>query len=168
MSYADKIKTHVDTFLSQTGLDAALTHPSTFGDLDEQVAPGELSEMAQGVAAQREFTGAMLAEAERTQAMIDAILKAIQEDFDTELANSLADNANKLISRGWAIDERRANAKLSLADRMIDKRAAEMQRDRMDMYVKLLRAAYNEWRATEFAIDRIVRITNLRLNISEV
>lgn len=168
IDYIEQIKPLVDTFVSQEALEGALTPVEVFRGHEDFFSPTELGEEAQQVAASREFVAEILSEGHRILSICDTIFDSIDEEYRDALNVRLADRANYLIAKGYAMDERRADAKTFLIHDRIQVRAVKMQRDRLATFVTILDGLHREWRATEFTIDRLVRITNLRLAISEV
>ncbi len=167
IDYIGQIKPLVDTFVSQEYLDDALKPVSVFQHVD-MLSPTEMGEQAQRVAAQREFVAEILSEGRRILSVCNTIYETIEAEYQDAMDVQLSEQAGYLIARGYAMDERRADAKTRLVGQMIEVRAVKMQKDRQAVYVKLLDDIHYEWRASEFTLDRLVRITNLRLTLSEV
>lgn len=164
---AERIQGHVDEFIA--GLAAeTLEPPEVFRDRDQQATPSLLQEWARFVASQREFVAEGLQEARRTLDVVDAMMKVTEGDHEDKLNEKLAEDAATLINRGFAAQERMAHAKLSLVEDRVDLRGAIMQRDRLASTVQQLEHCHREWRAAEFTIDRMVRLTQLRLQLSEL
>ena len=164
---ADRIKGHVDEFMDKTPAEAAMP-PEVFRDRDQQATPSLLQEWAQYVASQREFVAEHLQMGRGQLLLVDSLLKVATGDHDDRLNAKLADDAGILINRGFAAQERMAHAKVSLVGGRVDLRAAEIQRDRLKTMVDQLEHVHREWRAAEFTIDRMVRLTQLRLQLSEL
>jgi len=164
---APRVQGHVDEFLN--GMPAEATDPpQVFRDRDQQATPSLLQEWAQYVASMREFVAEHLQAGRHQLALVDALLKVGTGDHEDQLNGKLSEDAGALINRGFAAQERMAHAKVSLVEGMVDLRAAEMQRDRLKATVDQLDHCHREWRAAEFTIDRMVRLTQLRLQLSEL
>lgn len=168
IDYIGQIKPLVDTFVSQESLESALEPVEVFQGQVDFDSPTELGEQAQRVAAQREFVAGILSEGRRILSVCDTIYESIDAEYQDALNVRLSEQAGYLIARGYAMDERRADAKTKLVGEMIQVRAVKMQRDRLATFVRLLDDNHREWRSNEFTLDRLVRITNLRLALSEV
>ncbi len=165
---AAKVKGHVDEVFEIAGIDQTIAVPRVFQDRDQQAAPSQLQEWAQYVASNREYVSEHLQAAQHTLALVDAMLEAAEGDAEDRLQERLSENAPILINRGFAAQERMAHAKVSLVERSVDLRAARVQRNRLSALVGQLKMAHGEWRAAEFTLDRMVRLTTLRLQLSEV
>lgn len=165
--YAPRVKAAVDAFLESEMLDAALEPVRVFSDRDDLDSPTVLTEEAQRVAAQREFVAEVLGEAARTLGYVSDVTDIVEGEYNDGLDRKLSENAGRLISKGFAIDERRAEARMAMIQEAVDLRACELQRNKMKSYERQLRDIHSEWRAAEFTIDRLVRITNVRLAIGE-
>lgn len=162
------IKQQVDEIFGMTGLTEALTVPKIFQDSDPQGwSPTALAETAHEVAARREFCAAVLGEARHTLDLVTAMQGALEAGVEDQVDASLQGNAARLINLGQAAQERMATAKLSQIEPMVEVRAAKLQVDRLHAMERQLDLAHREWRATEFALDRIIRLTQLRLALSE-
>ena len=162
------IKEQVDQIFGMVGLNEALAMPTTFQDSDRAtVSPGALADMSHEVAAKREFCAAVLGEARHTLDLVTAMQAALEAGVDDQVQLSLQSNAARLINLGHAAQERAASAKLSQIEPMVEVRAAKLQVDRLHAMERQLDLAHREWRATEFALDRIIRLTQLRLALSE-
>jgi hypothetical protein len=162
-----KIKTEVDVAMDNPNLEEAKKAPAVFRDRDQQAAPSQLAEWATYIAARREFVAEVMQSASHTLALVDVMLEALRESNDDELNAKLAENAPALINRGFAAQERMAHAKVSLVEASVDYRAAKMQRDRLAATVKQIEHVHREWRNAEFTLDRMIRLTQLRLQMSE-
>jgi hypothetical protein len=145
-----------------------LVAPEVFRDRDQLASPSDLGEWAMYVAAQREFVAEHLQEARHTLDLITAMQRVLAEETDDDLQVKLSEDAPVLINRSFAAQERMAHAKVSQVDRMVVVRAGQLQVDRLSAMVRQLDHVHREWRAAEFTIDRLVRITQMRLTISEV
>jgi len=168
VDYLGQIKPLVDAFVSQDSLAGALTPVEVFRGHEDFFSPTELGEEAQQVAASREFVAEILTDGHRILSICDTILGSVEEEYQDAYHAMLAERATYLIASGYAMDERRADAKTRLVADSIQVRAVKMQRERLATFVTILEEIHREWRATEFTIDRLVRLTNLRLTISEV
>ncbi len=167
MSIADKIKTQVDAVFANPNLAPAVAAPEVFRGHDQQAAPSQLQEWAMFVASQREFVAEMLQEAAHTLKLVDAIITVTAAEAGDELDAKLSTDAAILVNRGFAAQERVAHAKVSQVQRMVDLRAAQMQRERLGAVVQQLEHVHREWRSAEFTLDRFIRLTQLRLQMSE-
>lgn len=163
----DKIKTQVDQVFADPNLAAAITPPNVFRGHDQQASPTQLGEWAQFIAAQREFVAEVLQTARHTLDLVTTMQEALSADAEDRLDERLSDDAGVLINRGFAAQERKAHAKLSQAERTVQVRAGKLQVDRLAAMVRQLEHVHREWRAAEFTLDRMIRITNLRMALSE-
>lgn len=163
----DLMKDHVDDIYSATGIDEALEAPSVFRDADQMVSPSQLGEWAQYVASQREYVAEFLQEAQLKLAIVTAMQKALKDDIEDRIDTRLSEDAATLLNRGFAAQERKAHAKLSQADHMVEVRAGNLQLERLQAKVKELEHVHREWRSAEFTIDRMIRVTQLRLQLAE-
>ena len=165
---SERIKEQVDQVFAMSGLLDTLEPPKVFQGHDQQATPSQLGEWAQFVAARREFVAERLQEARHTLDLVTAMQRAVAEELDDSLQEKLSDDAPVLVNRGFAAQERMAHAKLSQAESTVRVRAGQLQVDRLNAMVRQLDHVHREWRAAEFTLDRMVRITNLRLAISEI
>jgi len=158
----------VDAIYGRPGLAKALEPPAIFRDRDQQQAPSQLGEWAAFVASQREFMAEELQAARYTLDLVTVIADVLGEDVEDKLDAELSRSAGRLINLGHAWQERRAAANLSLLESRVELRGERMQVSRLDATVRQLDHLHREWRAAEFTIDRMIRVTNLRLAMSEV
>ncbi len=163
-----RVKKMVDEIYARPGLLKALEPPAIFRDRDQQAAPSQLGEWAQFVAASREFMSEELQAARYALDLVTVITDVLAEDVEDLLDKELAQSAGRLINLGHAWQERRAAANLSLLERRVELRGERMQVSRLAATVRQLEHLHREWRAAEFTIDRMIRVTNLRLAMSEV
>lgn len=164
----DRIKAQVDQVFALPLTDA-LEPPKLFRDHElDEITPRVLGEWAAYVAANREFVAEQLQIAQHTLDLVSSMQAMLEEEADDALSAELSEKAGYLINRGFAAQERMASAKLSQAAGSVQVRAGRLQVDRLAALVKQLRHVHGEWRAAEFTLDRMIRITNLRLTISEL
>ncbi len=170
MDWIGQIKGLVDVFIDgdPDRLQGAMIPVEVFRGHEDFFSPTDLGEEAQQVAASREYVAEILSEGHRILSVCDTILVSCEEEYGDALDVRLAERASFLIASGYAMDERRADAKTYLIQDRIQVRAVKMQRERLATFVTILEEIHREWRATEFTLDRLVRITNLRLLVSEV
>lgn len=164
---SDQIKAAVDGIFERANLAHASTPPMVFRDHDQQAAPSQLQEWAMFVAAQREFVAEELQHAAHTLRLVDAILQVADDEVTDAIDEKLAEDGPVLINRGFAAQERMAHAKVSQLERMVDARAGRVQRERLAAAVAQLEHVHREWRNAEFTLDRFIRLTQLRLQMSE-
>lgn len=119
------------------------------------------------VASEREFVSEVLQQAAHSLKLVDAILTLTEDEVEDELNVKLSEDAATLVNRGFAAQERMAHAKVSQVSRMVDLRAARMQRERLGAVVQQLEHVHREWRAAEFTLDRMIRLTQLRLQMTD-
>ncbi len=161
------IKIQVDQVFESLPHDV-LIPPKVFRDRDQLASPSDLGEWAMYVAAQREYVAEYLQLARHTLDLVVAMQRALTEDAEDALNEELASSAGYLINRNFAAQERMATAKLSQVETSVTVRAGQLQVDRLAAMVRQLDHIHREWRAAEFTIDRMVRITQMRLTISEI
>lgn len=149
------------------GLVHALEPPKVFRDHDQQATPSQLQEWAQYVASEREFVSEKLLLAAASSRLIGVMQTALEDEVQDRIDSELAGKAGYMINRGFAAQERMAAAKLSQAESMVQLRAGRLQVERLSSLVKQLEHVHREWRAAEFTLDRMIRLTQLRLQLSE-
>jgi hypothetical protein len=161
------IKKQVDQVFALP-LTEALTPPNVFRDHElDEITPTLLGEWAAYVAANREFVAEQLQIAQHTYDLVQSMQKALEDEAEDGLNEELSSQAGYLINRGFAAQERMASAKLSQVERSVHLRAGRLQVERLGAMVRQLRHVHGEWRAAEFTLDRMVRITQVRLTLSE-
>jgi len=164
----DKIVELVDGLYDQANFHEAMKPPEVFRDRDQMASPSELGEWAAYIAAHREFVAEQLQEARRMKAVVSVMHKTAVDAHQDKMDSALADNAGALIARGFAMQERLAHTKVSLVEGSVEVRASEIQLKRLEAAVETLDHCHREWRAGEFTLDRMIRLTQLRLQMSEI
>lgn len=143
-------------------------HPQIFTGPRDDADVGKLVEDAQVAAANREFTASEVAVARRRFALVEMYHSAMEHDLNVEKEKALDDNAQALIARGYAWGEREAKANLSVLDRRVEMKAAEMKVKEARAKVRELEDVYQAWRDTEWALDRQAKLLALRSQLGEV
>lgn len=163
----DKIKVTVDGAFAAL-LPEVLDEVEVFRDRDQQASPTQLGEWAMFVASKREYVAEGLRGAQLALDLVKVMQQAAEDFMGDAVDESLITNAQTLVNRGFAAAERQAYANVSQVDDMVDVRAGRVQLARMEGVVRQLRALHAEWRASEFTLDRMIRVTQLRLSVSEI
>lgn len=151
-----------------TGLAEGVEYPELMGSLHSDSAAVDLVEAAQLAAAQREFVGSRLADIRYQESLAKQMVKMVAERMADVKDGNLSTNFGRLSSRGMAAQERLAEANLSVAERMVDLRAAEYRLVQIEATTARVDAAWRAWRDAEFGIDRLVRIMQLRHALGEL
>lgn len=149
-----------------------LEHPDVFTKItgsDEGFdMPGQIAETAQLAAASREFMGELLSRARRGLAILEAMYAASEHDLSVELDQAIDGHSQRMIAGGTAWQERAAKANLSVLDRKVELRGMELRVRNAKSQVREIEDCYQAWRDTEWALDRQVRLLQLRHAIGEV
>ena len=144
------------------------SYPNVFIDRDQQATPDKLGEWAAYIASQREYIGAALSDANVVLDTVMEKLRLAEAVVEERRDTYLSENASSTFSQGLAAQERQARANLSVAELRMQLRPAQIAVAGLRSYVKQLESQHREWRANEFTLDRMIRITQLRLQMSEI
>jgi hypothetical protein len=146
-------------------------HPQVFINVDPDptlMHPYFVQEMATRAAATREFVGAQLAKSRRYLSVLEAMFSGFEHDLQVALEQATDEAASSLIARGFAWQERSARANLSVLERRVDHRGVELKLRNAKSLVREIEDCYQAWRDTEWALDRQVRLLQLRHAIGEI
>lgn len=151
-------------------LRSGVTYPDVMRSFDAggEDDPGDLTQAAQVAASQREFTGSRLAAARAEVRLAREMVRNLRERVEDARDVRLSTEASRLISRGMAIQERVADANLSLVDRMIDVRASEFRLTQIEVEADFIEAVHRAWRDAEFGLDRLARLLQFRHALGEI
>lgn len=169
MSESDLIKRLTTTVEAINQIwEGRLEHPQTFISPNNFDDVNELVVAAQIAAANREFMGETVARARRLFGAAEAMLYGLEWDLTVEFDRALVDDGQRYIATGWAWREREAQANLSVLDRRVEFRGAELRIKDAKSKVKEVEDVFQAWRDTEWALDRQARLLSLRHALGEV
>src|SRR5690606_19817406 len=97
-----------------------------------------------------------------------AMLTALEQDIEDDFDRAVLGNSKRAIAEGTAWQERKAAASLAVLDRRIELRGYELRLAEAKAQVRELEDCYEAWRQTEWALDRQVRLLQLRSALGEV
>lgn len=145
-----------------------LAFPSVFREAEEGGWPSDLAVVAQQSAAYRERMGEVVSQARFALAAAVAMVTALERDIEDDFDRSVMGQAKRAIAEGTAWQERKASASLAVLDRRIELRGYELRLAAAKAQVRELEDCYEAWRQTEWALDRQVRLLQLRSALGEV
>lgn len=146
-----------------------LAFPTVFRAAEEEGGwPSELAAVAQETAAYRERMGELVAGARFALSAAVAMLTALEQDIEDDFDRAVLGNSKRAIAEGTAWQERKAAASLAVLDRRVELRGYELRLAEAKAQVRELEDCYEAWRQTEWALDRQVRLLQLRSALGEV
>ncbi len=138
-----------------------------------QKAPGVITsdwlvESAQIAGAQREYASAAMVSI-RSRLMA-ATQMAIVQRMELEQAHDrvVIEQISRLISRSLSWEERKSHTRLGVLEEEIRLRAAEAQLAKLADFAKSAEDAQRAWRDTEWALERQLKLMQLRHALGEV